>query len=138
MPKQLKIILWVTIGLLAAFWPVAMGGYWQELGILKTDLPFTITIQGHPIPVAVFTILGLICACGILIVYWTKKSITLVALKRYLLLTGASAIGMLFFAGPVHIFTEFGFVMATIVCPAALVTGLVLSLRYKSNDQASC
>jgi heme/copper-type cytochrome/quinol oxidase subunit 3 len=137
MTKKLKIILWVTIGLLAAAPPVTMVGYWQELGILTTDLPVTTTVQGTPLPIAILILASLLCASGILIVYWTHQTITQTKLKRYLLLAGASAMGMIFFGGPVHMFTEFGFVMATIVCPIALIVGAILALRNKATAQVT-
>lgn len=36
-------------------------------------------------------------------------------------------------AGPVHMLTEAGFVMALFVCPIALVVGAVKALRFKST-----
>jgi hypothetical protein len=50
--------------------------------------PFILTEKGTVVPA--FTIIfGLIFACGIPIVYWTQKTVTQVALRRYLLLAGA-------------------------------------------------
>ena len=63
---------------------------------------------------------------------WTMGNITQNPLKRYLLLAGASAMGILFFGTVVHMFTEFGLIMATIVCPIALIVGAVLALGFKS------
>jgi len=135
MPRKLKITLWVTIGLLAAMPAVVMVGYWRAMSAAATGgpayNPFILTIKGIVVP-AFMIIFGLIFACGIPIVYWTKKTITQVPLKRYLLLAGASAMGMLFFQGPVHMLSEAGFVMALFVCPIALVVGAVLALRFKS------
>jgi len=114
---------------------VVMVGYWRAMSAAATGgpayNPFILTIKGIVVP-AFMIIFGLIFACGIPIVYWTKKTITQVPLKRYLLLAGASAMGMLFFQGPVHMLSEAGFVMALFVCPIALVVGAVLALRFKS------
>ena len=135
MPRKLKIVLWVTIGLLAAMPAVVMVGYWRAISAAATGgpvyNPFILTIRGTIVP-AFMIIFGLIFACGIPIVYWTQKTVTQVALKRYLLLAGASAMGMLFFLGPVHILTEAGFVMGLFVCPVALIVGAVKALRFKS------
>jgi len=135
MPRKLRIVLWITIGLLAAMPAVVMVGYWRAMSAAATGgpayNPFILTIKGIVVP-AFMIIFGLIFACGIPIVYWTKKTITQVPLKRYLLLAGASAMGMLFFQGPVHMLSEAGFVMALFVCPIALVVGAVLALRFKS------
>jgi len=122
MPKKLKIILWVTIGLTIAAYPTAL---------LVTCALF-ITLFA-----LITTLFSLIFACGVLIVYWTQKTIKQLQLKRYLLMTGASAMGILFFQGPVHMLTEFGFIMALFVCPIALIVGAVLALRFKTNLQAA-
>ena len=136
MPRKLKIVLWVTIGLLAAMPAVVMVGYWRAISAAATGgpvyNPFILTIRGTIVP-AFMIIFGLIFACGIPIVYWTQKTITQVALKRYLLLAGASAMGIFFFQRVVHPFSETGFVMATLVCPIALVVGAILALRFKST-----
>ena len=136
MPRKLKITLWVAIGLLAAtqpviYVPVIMGGYWAAMGV-----PMSVTLKGTTV-YAFMIMYGLTFACGIPIVYWTQKTITQVALKRYLLLAGASAMGILFFGVPVHMLTEAGMVMATLVCPIALVVGVVKALRFKMSPQAS-
>ena len=139
MPRKLKITLWVAIGLLAACPAIIMVGYWAAMNVpagAPIYSPFVVTIGGTPLPWFLI-VFGLIFACGVLIVYWTQKAITLVVLKKYLLLAGASAMGMLFFAGPVHMLTEVGFVMALLVCPVALVVGVVLALRFKVSPQAS-
>jgi len=140
MPRKLKIVLWVTIGLLAAMPAVVMVGYWRAISAAATGgpvyNPFILTIRGTIVP-AFMIIFGLIFACGIPIVYWTQKTITQVALKRYLLLAGASAMGILFFGGPVHMLTEAGFVLSLFVCPIALVVGAILALRFKVSPQAS-
>ena len=134
MPRKLRIILWVTIGLLAATFAVIEGGYWVAMRAAAMGAPaanpFLLIIRGTIIP-WFFIMFGLVFACGVLIVYWTQKTITPVALKRYLLLTGASAMGILFFGVAVHMLTEVGFVMALFVCPVALVVGVVLALRFK-------
>ena len=135
MPKKLKITLWVTIGLLAAMPAVIMVGYWRAMGAAAMGgpvyNPFIMVIKGIVVP-AFMIIFGLIFACGIPIVYWTKKTVTQGMLRRYLFLAGASAMGILFFQGPVHMLSEAGFVMALFVCPIALVVGAVLALRFKS------
>ena len=110
MPRKLKIILWVAIGLTAA----AVSSIMYQL-----RFPFT-------------PFFALIFACGILIVYWTKKTIKQMALKRYLLLAGASAMGILFFQGPIHFLTEYALIMILIVCPIALIVGAALALKFKS------
>ena len=114
MPKKLKIILWVAIGLTIATLPVILSGL---------HFPFT-------------PFFALISACGILIVYWTRKTITQVVLKRYLLLAGASAIGILFFHG-LHFLVEpleALMIVSLFVCPIALVVGAAMALRFKSTS----
>jgi len=109
MPRKLKITLWVAMGLAIALF-----------GLIGHRFPFT----------AFFAI---ILACGVLIVYWTQKTIKQRTLKRYLLLAGASAIGILFFQG-LHLFlVEALMIMALFVCPAALIVGAALALRFKST-----
>ena len=136
MPRKLKITLWVTIGLLAAMPAVVMIGYWRAISAAAMGgpvyNPFLLTIRGTAVP-AFMIIFGLIFACGIPIVYWTQKTVTQVPLKRYLLLAGASAMGILFFGVPVHMLSEAGMVMSTLVCPIALVVGAALALRFKST-----
>jgi hypothetical protein len=92
MPRKIKIILWVAIGLTIAALPTSL-----------------------------------------LVTYWTQKTIKQVPLKRYLLIAGASAMGILFFQGPIHMLTEAGFIMALFVCPAAMIVGAALALRFKST-----
>jgi ABC-type uncharacterized transport system permease subunit len=82
MPRKLKITLWVAIGLLAA-----------ALAVIGS-----MTLVGMLLSMFLMIMFGSIFACGILvvcwtIVYWTKKTITQVALKRHLLLAGASSHG---------------------------------------------
>jgi hypothetical protein len=132
MPRKLKITLWVAIGLLVATLAVIYVGYWAAIGVLAVPIPSVVTVKGTTV-YAFMIMYGLIFACGIPIVYWTQKTITPVALRRYLLLAGASAMGMLFFGVPVHMLTEAGFVMAMLVCPIALVVGVVMALRFKST-----
>ena len=132
MPRKLKITLWVTIGLLIATLAVIYVGYWAAIGVLRAAIPMSVTVKGTTV-YAFMIMYGLIFACGIPIVYWTQKTITQVALKRYLLLAGASAMGILFFGVPVHMLTEVGFVMSTLVCPIALIVGAVKALRFKST-----
>jgi peptidoglycan/LPS O-acetylase OafA/YrhL len=121
MQRKLKILLWVTIGLTIAAYPTTL---------LVTWVPFM------PLFAFVMTFFALIFVCGVLIVYWTQKTIKQVPLKRYLLTAGASAMGILFFQGPVHMLTEFGFIMALFVCPVALIVGTALALRYKSTPES--
>jgi hypothetical protein len=109
MPRKLKIILWVAIGLTIAIFPV-----------IGTRFPFQV-------------LFGLIFACGVLIVYWTQKTIKQRTLKRYLLLASASAMGILFFQGPMHMLTEYALLMILFVCPIALFVGAGLALRFKST-----
>jgi len=108
MSRKLRITLWVAIGLAIALF-----------GLIGHRFPFT----------AFFAI---IFACGVLIVYWTKKTIKQVVLKRYLLLAGASAMGILFFQ-LLHLFlVEELMIMAIFVCPIALIVGAALALKFKS------
>ena len=121
MPKKLRIILWVAIGLTigAILW----------IAFMNLVAPI--------IPMATHLIFfALIFVCGILIVHWTREDITQKALKRDLLLAGASAMGILFFQVAVHPFTEFGMVMAVLVCPITLIVGAALALRFKSAATA--
>ncbi|MFC2024411.1 hypothetical protein ACFLTJ_02390 [Chloroflexota bacterium] len=122
MSKKIKITLWVAIGLTIAALPTTL---------LVTWVPFMSLFA------FVMTFFALIFVCGVLIVYWTQKTIKQVPLKRYLLMAGASAMGILFFQGPVHMLTEVGFIMALFVCPVALIVGAVLALRFKANLQAT-
>jgi len=135
MPRKLKIVLWVTIGLVAAMPAVVMVGYWRAMSAAATGgpvyNPFIMVIRGTVVP-AFMIIFGLIFACGVLIVYWTQKTIPQRMLRRYLFLAGASAMGILFFQVAVHPFIEAGMVMPILVCPIALVVGAVLALRFKS------
>ena len=117
MPKKLRITLWVAIGLLAV-----------ALAVI-----YSMTLVGRLFSIFLMIMFGSIFACGILIVCWTQKTITQVALKRYLLLAGASAMGIFFFQNVVHRFSEAGMVMALLVCPIALVVGAVKALRFKST-----
>lgn len=119
MQKKLRITLWVTIGLTIAAYPATL---------LVTWVPF-MTLFAF-----VMTFFTLIFVCGVLVVYWTQKTIKQLPLKRYLLMTGASAMGILFFQGPIHMLTEFGFIMALFVCPIVLIVGAVLALRFKVNQ----
>ncbi len=122
MPRKLKITLWVAIGLLAVALPV--------IG--------SMTLVGIALSMFLMIMFGSIFACGILIVYWTQKNITQAVLKRYLLLAGASAMGIFFFQNVVHPFSEVvGFLMVLMVCPIALVVGAALALRFKVSPQAS-
>jgi hypothetical protein len=117
MPRKLKITLWITIGLLAATL--------AEIG--------SMTLVGRLFSIFLMIMFGSIFACGILIVCWTQKNITQVVLKRYLLLAGASAMGIFFFQNVVHRFSEVvGFLMVLMVCPTALIVGMVKALRFKS------
>ena len=136
MPRKLKITLWVAIGLLIATLAVIMVGYWQAMRAAAMGgpvyNPFIMVIKGIVVP-AFMIIFGLLFACGVLIVYWTQKTITQRMLRRYLFLAGASALGILFFQVAVHPFIEAGMVMSTLVCPIALVVGAALALRFKST-----
>ena len=128
MPRKLRTTLWVAIWLTVA-------------ALLWINLGWMLMMRGYPIPVMVPNVnlpifiifFVLIFIVGILIVYWTRRNVTQNPLKRYLLLAGASAMGILFFGTVVHMFTEFGFVMSLFVCPIALVVGAILALRFKST-----
>jgi hypothetical protein len=118
MPQNLRATLWVVIGLVIA-----------ALAVIGS-----MTLVGIALNIFLLTMFGSIFACGILIVYWTEKTIKQVALKRYLLLAGASAIGILFFQNVVHPFSEVvGFLMVLMVCPIALIVGAALALRFKAS-----
>ena len=82
MPRKLVITLWLAIGL-----------------TIPIILILPLSIPGARLGAAAIwqSISGSILTLGMLIIYWTKKAITQVTLKRYLLLAGASAIGILFF-----------------------------------------
>jgi amino acid transporter len=125
MPRKLKITLWVAIGLLAATFALIVWGR----GLFGFGL-FNLLM----------TIFGLIFACGVLIVYWIrgfwiKRVIKERNLKRYLLMAGASAMGIFFFSAIAYALQleEGGMVVVTIVCTIALVVGAVLALRFKST-----
>jgi len=133
MPRKLRIILWVAIGLIIAALVVILSPL--EMVIVSTLMKRGIEL---PLPFAPFYVFfTLLFACGVLIVYWTQKTIKQRALRRYLFLAGASAMGILFFQVVVHRFSEFGMVMAILVCPVALIVGAVLALRYKGSLQAN-
>jgi len=130
MPRKLKITLWVTIGLLAA--TLAVTGWMNWTNQVESEL-----FPGSWLFNLLMTIFGLIFTCGVLIVYWTrrfwiKRVIKERNLKRYLLMAGASAMGILFFAATALRISEGGMVVVIIVCPIALVVGAVLALRFKS------
>ena len=126
MPKKLKITLWVAIGLAV----IALSAI-IVMTILSVVQPSSMTTAFN-FPYIPFA--ALLFACGILIVYWTRKTIKQVALKRYLLLAGASAIGILFFHC-LHFLLEELMVMGLFVCPVALIVGAALALRFKSASK---
>jgi hypothetical protein len=118
MPRKFKIILWVAGGLVIATM-VVIGSY---------------QLSGTMLSAFAWTMFSLLLASGILIVYWTNKTITQASLKRYLLLAGASAMGIIIFQG-VHLFvTEAALVMALFVCPIALIIGMAKALQFKSSS----
>ena len=122
MPPKLRITLWVAIGLTIAaiLWIIIMN-------LVEPIIPMATYTATYMI------FFALIFVCGILIVLWTIKNATQNPLKRYLLLAGASALGILFFQVVVHRFSEVGMVMAVLVCPVALIVGAALALRFKAN-----
>ena len=120
MPKKLRIVLWVIIGLVAVFEPVIM----------------TTQLSGAALSVFWRGTTGSILTLGILIIYWTRQTITQRVLKRYLLLAGASAIGILFFLG-LHFLVEELMIVGLFVCPVALIVGAAKALTFKSALQAS-
>jgi hypothetical protein len=124
MPRKLRRILWVAIGLTIA------ALLWINLSwmFLYSVYSSNDRVPNFPVFIIFF---ALIFVVGILIVLWTRRSGIHGSLKRYLLLTGASAMGVLFFGTVVHMLTEVGFVMSLFVCPAALIVGAVLALRFK-------
>lgn len=132
MPRKLRIILLVAIWLTVAalLW---INLSWMWMIRLYPSGGMMPNVNGIPI---FFIFFVLIFVCGLLIVLWTREYINQRPLKRYLLMAGASAMGILFFGTVVHMFTEFGFVMSLLVCPAALIVGAILALRFKALLQA--
>ncbi len=63
MSRKLKIVLWVTIGLLAAMPAVVMVGYWRAMSATAMGgpayNPFIVTVKGTVVP-AFMIIFGLI------------------------------------------------------------------------------
>ncbi len=134
MPRKLRIILWVAIGLLIATLLVILSPL-RMMFIHSVES----MIPGFPV---FYVFFGLLFACGVLIVYWTHKyciqnAITNRLQKRYLLMAGASAMGILFFQLVVHRLTEAGMVMVIFVCPITLIVGAVLALRFRASPQAT-
>ena len=129
MPRNLRITLWVAI------WLTVAALLWINLGWML--LMRTLYSSGEMVPnvnfPAFIIFFALIFVCGVLIVRWTRTNVTQNPLKSYLLMVGASAIGILFFGTVVHMLTEVGFVMSLFVCPVALIVGAVLALRFRSN-----
>ena len=127
MTQKLKIILWVVI------WLTVAALLWINLGWM---LMMRLHPSGEIVPnvnfPAFIIFFALIFVCGVLIVRWTRKNISQNPLKRYLLMAGASAMGILFFGTVVHMLTEVGFVMSLFICPVTLIVGAALALRYKS------
>lgn len=138
MPRKLKVTLWVAIGLVIAMLVGIISPL--EKVIIRMLMERGIEFQLPFAPFYVF--FGLLFACGVLIVYWTQrywaqKTIQQRRPKRYSLMAGASAMGVLFFQVAVHPFTEVGMVMVVLVCPVALIVGAALALRYKASPQAT-
>jgi hypothetical protein len=127
-PRKLRITLWVAI------WLTVAALLWINLGWM---LMMRFHPSGEMVPnvnfPAFIIFFALIFVCGIFIVRWTRNNISQNPSKRYLLLAGASAMGILFFGTVVHMFTEFGFVMSLLICPVTLIVGAALALRYKST-----
>ncbi len=132
MPRKLRIVLWVAI------WLTVAALLWINLSWM---LMVRLYLSGEMVPnvnfPAFIIFFALIFVCGILIVHWTRKGITRNPLKRYLLMAGSSAMGILFFGTVVHMLTEVGFVMSLFVCPVTLIVGAALALRYKASPQAT-
>jgi cbb3-type cytochrome oxidase subunit 3 len=127
MPRKLRITLWVAIWLtVAALLQINLG--WMLM--MRLD-PTGEMVRNVNFP-AFIIYFSLIFICGILIVRWARENKTQNPLKKYLLLAGASAMGLLFFGTVVHMLTEVGFVMSLFVCPVTLIVGAALALRYKS------
>ncbi len=138
MPRKLKVTLWVAIGLVIAMLVGIISPL--EKVIIRMLMERGIEFQLPFAPFYVF--FGLLFACGVLIVYWTQrywaqKTIKQRRPKRYSLMAGASAMGVLFFQVAVHPFTEVGMVMVVLVCPVALIVGAALALRYKASPQVT-
>jgi cytochrome b subunit of formate dehydrogenase len=130
MVRRLRIILWVAI------WLTVAALLWINLGWM---LMMRLYPSGEMMPnvnfPAFIIFFALIFVCGVLIVRWTRKNVTQNPLKRYLLMAGASAMGILFFGTVVHMLTEVGFVMSLFVCPLTLIVGAALALKYKASPQ---
>jgi hypothetical protein len=116
MPRKLKITLWVAVGLVIAMM-VVIGSY---------------QLRGTMFSAFIWTMFGLLLASGILIVYWTNKTITQASLRRYLLLAGASAMGVVMFQGIYLFLAEAAFIMALFLCPIALIVGMAKALQLRS------
>ena len=138
MPRKLKVTLWVAIGLAIAMLVGIISPL--EKVIIRMLMERGIEFQLPFAPFYVF--FGLLFACGVLIVYWTQrywaqKTIQQRRHKRYSLMAGASALGILFFQVAVHPFFEGGMVMVVLVCPVVLIVGAVLALKHKASPQAT-
>jgi hypothetical protein len=117
MPRKFKIILWVAVGLVIATM-VVIGSYQLRETMLSAFI---------------WTMFGLLLASGILIVYWTSKTVTQASLRRYLLLAGASAMGIVIFQVVYLFLAEAAFIMALFVCPIALIVGAAKALQFRSS-----
>ena len=119
MPRKLKITLWVAVGLAIAVM-VVIGSY--QLG-------------GIALNAFIWTMFGLLIAAGILIVYWTSRTIRQANLRRYLLLAGASAMGIVMFQGIYLFLAEAAFIMALFICPIALIVGAAKALQFRGSSR---
>lgn len=106
MPKKLRILLRVTMG-------------------LTISALLVITLRPL-VPAMLF--LGPIFICGVLVICWTPKTVRLGALKNYLILAGASAMGIPFFSTPTHVLDKYAVIL--FVCPVALFAGALLALGH--------
>jgi len=121
-------------------WPM----FWSLVGVFVV----TISMTFFRLPGAFFTAGGVLTLLGAALLFLTLKRKVEGILKVFLLLTGASAIGMLVF-GILHNVVSFlvdteepvFFILAVIVCPIGLLVGIVgtilLVLRSKREKQSS-
>jgi uncharacterized membrane protein YdcZ (DUF606 family) len=138
MPRKLKVTLWVAIGLVIAMLVGIISPLEKVIILMLMERGIEFQLPFAPF----YVFFGLLFVCGVLIVYWTQrywaqKTIQQRRPKRYSLMAGASAMGVLFFQVAVHPFTEVGMVMVVLVCPVALIVGAALALRYKASPQVT-
>jgi hypothetical protein len=122
-------------------WPV----FWTLVGVFI----ITISMTFFRIPAAFFTAGGALTLLGMALLFLTLKRRVEGILKVFLLLAGASAIGMLIF-GILHNVVSFlvdteepvFFILAVLICPIGLLVGVIGTIilaikgkRVKQSDQ---